>query len=216
MEDSKETSQHLYEDEHVILTPDNELFLKQDWQSERKKLCEVSEDEVEEKVANLREVFQQIQQKVEEILDGDEITEEMLKELEQEIKNSDGVGNISKLKAMIEEKKSDLDEDAPSNEVEDEAGAVEDQAEEAETEVQDEEKEQLDDDAEEVEAQEEPEEDDSEEKAKAQEEDTTEEVEASDEEDEDPLAYYRDILDKAKELAKQSDWSYVSVELDNL
>ncbi|MGM0547380.1 MAG: DUF349 domain-containing protein, partial [Bacteroidota bacterium] len=33
---------------------------------------------------------------------------------------------------------------------------------------------------------------------------------------EDPLAYYRDILDKAKELAKQSDWSYVSVELDNL
>lgn len=46
-----------------------------------------------------------------------------------------------------------------------------------------------------------------------------EEAEASspeEQESEDPIQYYRDIVKKAKDLAKQSDWPYVSMELNNL
>lgn len=43
-----------------------------------------------------------------------------------------------------------------------------------------------------------------------------EEEPEEDSEDEDPIDYYRDIVKKAEDLAKQSDWSYVQVELDNL
>lgn len=32
----------------------------------------------------------------------------------------------------------------------------------------------------------------------------------------DKLDYYRDLVEKAREVAKQSDWSYVSMELDNI
>ncbi len=50
MEDNKETSQHVYEDEYVILTQNNELFLKGDEEDDRKKLGEVSPDDLEDKL----------------------------------------------------------------------------------------------------------------------------------------------------------------------
>lgn len=57
-------------------------------------------------------------------------------------------------------------------------------------------------------------EDETEEQAEAETDESDEENSAA--EREDAIDYYRDIVKKAQDLAQQSDWNYVQVELDNL
>ncbi|WP_440999961.1 DUF349 domain-containing protein [Fodinibius sp. SL11] len=195
MEENKETSQHEYEDEYVILTQNNELFLKGDGQDERKKLCEVSPDDLEDKLSELREVFSKLQTKVEETL-ADDVTLEDLNALEEEIENSEGIGDYDVLKEQIEDKRSDLSEaevDTADDEVE--TQEVEPEAEEEQVDEAEDQQEGQDGD-----------------------EQTVDEEEKDDEvsDEENPLDYYKEIVKKAQELTKQNDWSYVSVELDNL
>ena len=46
--------------------------------------------------------------------------------------------------------------------------------------------------------------------------DSSQEGQEDQEKEDNLLDYYRDLLEKAQSVAKQSDWSYVSMELDNL
>lgn len=191
MEDSKDTSQHVYEDEFVILTQKNELYLKADGQQDRKKIGEVSPDELEGKLSELKEDFSQLRNKVEETLAND-VTLEELTTLEEQIENSEAVGDKSALKKQVEKKKTNLSENNTEETTSDEETAPD--AEETESSEL----------SEDIEAVDPPQ-------------DEQEPQEANDESgEEDPLNYYKEIVSKAKDLAKQNDWSYVSVELDNL
>ncbi|NIT61800.1 MAG: hypothetical protein GWN00_38045, partial [Aliifodinibius sp.] len=109
MEENKETSQHVYEDEYVILTPNNELFLKGNDQEDREKLCEVSPDDLEDKLTELKEAFSELQSKVEETLAGD-VSLEDLTSLEDEINSSKAIGDYDELKEQVDKKKSELAE----------------------------------------------------------------------------------------------------------
>ncbi|PAU95133.1 hypothetical protein CK503_02735 [Aliifodinibius salipaludis] len=240
MEENKETSQHAYEDEYVILTQNNELFLKGDEQVDRKKLCEVSPDDLEDKISELKDAFSKLQARIEETLAGD-VTLEDLTALEDEIENSEAIGDYNTLKKQVEEKKSDLTEketDAASAEEEkgEEANeAAEEEADdeespapevsetkteevEAQEETEDEEVAEAADEETEVEVEPQQDEEDTAEEEAEEEQEVVDEDDAVEEssDEESPLDYYKEIVSKAQELAKQNDWSYVSVELDNL
>jgi len=204
MEENKETSQHEYEDEYVILTKNNELFLKGEDQDNRKKLCEVSPEDLEEKLSELKDAFSTLQSRVEETLAGD-VTLEDLTALENEVKNSQAIGDFSTLKQQIEDKKTDLAEAETKD-----TSAEEEKGEEA-PEVADEE-------TEEVVAEVEQDEESTTESEAEEQQGVVGEDEADEEdlEEDSPLDYYKEIVNKAQELAKQDDWSYVAAELNNL
>jgi hypothetical protein len=212
MEENKETSQQVYEDEYVILTQNNELFLKGGEQDNRTKLCEVSPDDLEDKLSELREAFSTLESKVEGTLDGD-VTLADLTALEDEIDNSKAIGDFSALKEQLEEKKSDLTEGETEDASAEEDPEVKEEGsptpEASETEKSKE--------AETAEAEVEQEKDKTESEAEEKHEVVGEdEAEKEATEEESPLDYYKEIVSKAQELAKQNDWSYVSTELDNL
>jgi len=143
MEEQKDTSQHLYEDEHVFLTEENELFLKEGAQGDEQKLCEVAEDRVEEKVGELRNTFDALQTKVNKVLEDTDPNPDELTALHAELKETVCIGNVGQLAARLEKQAAGT-------------GA------------------------------------------------------------EEPIDYYRRIVKKAQDLSKQTDWPYVSRELDNL
>lgn len=282
MENDKKTSQYLFEDEQVFLTENEELFLKEGLQGDPKRLCEVSKEHVEEKVAELQEVFAKLEVKVDESVSGEDYDEKTLNALQDEVKNVNAIGDFKKLLENIEEARAALnqpetkaDSDAETATEEEQAEAevteeqkadvedaiaedespektevVEEESAEAEDErvgeesadVKESEVDEKKDQAGEVESSEETEIGEAEEPADETEtaddsvedeqpetetaekeavedagEDQTDETEATEsEEDDDPLKYYRDIVKKARDLAKQTDWQYVSMELDNL
>lgn len=181
MEENKETSQ--YEDEHVILTEENELYLKKDWHGDRKKIAEVSPDEVEAKIKGLKDSFADLKAEVDEALSED-VTSEVLQKLEDKITNTDAIGDFSELKKRLEAKKETLKEPEEGEKAEEDS-QVQESAEEGVEEAQ-------------------------EDKAENE---SDEEIEN---EEEDPVSFYKELLAKAEDLAKQNDWSYVSVELDSL
>ncbi|HKK46625.1 MAG TPA: DUF349 domain-containing protein [Balneolaceae bacterium] len=224
-EENKKTSEFLYEDEYVFLTEDEELFLKDGGAGSPEKLCEVSKDEVEDRVAELKQVFSELEAKVQEKLGNDKIDEDTLTALEEEVRNTAAIGARDLLLERIEGKRSKLDE---SQSTEPEEGSVEVQVTEDETaaaEVSEEET-VVEEDAvsDEIEAEESEEaaetgevvESDEKEEAEVAETESEDEEEADDGSEDDPVAYYKDIVKKAEDLAKQSDWPYVSMELDNL
>lgn len=168
MEEQKETSQFLYEDEHVFLTEENELFLKEGVQGSEKKVCEIPEEKVEEKVKELKDTFDDLQAKVNRVLAHTDPDPEAVAELQSELEEAVCIGNMDELTAQLENRINT------------------------------------------VEAGDEPVENQKEEEAKEQSPDS------EDQKEQDPVQYYRDIVKKARELAKQTDWPYVSMELDNL
>lgn len=187
MEDNQKTSEYLYEDEHVFLTQDNTLYLKEDFSDKERKLCEVSEEDVEEKVAELNAAFEDLKGKVEQTLSEEDVNSETLKKLEEEIENTSAIGNMGKLLDQIEQhKSSEKEEETETKEVSKPAANEQQQAEEPVEDQQEDENP-----------------------------DETEDGTVS-EEDDDSIEYYQEIVEKAEDLAQQSDWSYVSVELDNL
>ena len=224
MEENKETSQHVYEDEYVILTQNDELFLKGNEQEDRRKLCEVSPDDLEEKLSEFRNAFSKLEAKVEETLAGD-VTLEDLAVLENEIENSQAIGDFNMLKQQVEDKKTDLAEgetdDGSAKEKKGEKApeAAEDKGSPAPEAKTEEDPEVTAEEAEETDSKEVEAEtgQDTNENEDGEQEDVAEDgVEEESSEEESPLDYYREIVSKAQELAKQNDWSYVSAELDNL
>lgn len=192
MEEQEKTSEFVYEDEHVFLTENNELFLKQDWQGDRKKLCEVNQEDMESKVSELRQAYADLEAKVEAAITDENVTRDLLASLEQEIKDTAAIGNFGTLKEQVETKKSALDQQNTADETAEDEKPVDD-------------------------ASEEPEEEASEEEDTAEEDEAKDSGEAESEEDDaDPVSYYKKIVKKAADLAKQTDWPYVSMELDNL
>lgn len=183
MEEQKKASEHLYEDEHVFLTEQNELFLKKGTQGDQEKVCEAATDEVEEKVEELRNRFEDLQAKVTNILEDTDPDPEAVANLYSELKEAVCIGDVNGLIAQLEEQAPAAKTD--TEEVQQEAG-------EQEAEAVSEEKSPEENTAPETEEQEEA------------------------EQKEDPVEYYRAIVSKARDLAKQTDWSYVSMELNNL
>ncbi|WP_084088394.1 DUF349 domain-containing protein [Fodinibius roseus] len=178
MEEQKEASPYLYEDEHVFLTEENELFLKEGTQGDPEKVCDIAEEEVGQKVEELRNTFQELQERVEEILEDDNPSSEALADLHTDLEQVVCIGDVSQLIRRLEEQSAKHS-----------AGAEESR----ETNEQEAEK-----------------------KSTAME--PPEEEPAGEDTDgaEDPVAYYRAIVKKAQDLAKQTDWPYVSMELDKL
>lgn len=181
MEEQKETSHYLYEDEHVFLTEDNELFLKEGAQGDREKVCEVSEDEVEQKVEELKDTFNDLQAKVKVALEDANPAPEAVADLQAELKEAVCIGDVNQLIARLE---AQTEPTAQAENTEAEAGGEKEDRLATET---------------------------------ADEESPDEEPEESEAEgEEDPVEYYRAIVKKARDLAKQTDWPYVSMELDKL
>lgn len=208
MEDNKETSPFVYEDEYIILTQDDELFLKEDWQGNRKKLCEVGEEELDNKISELKKVFAKLEAKTDEILAG-EVSEEGLQELVEEIKKSNAIGDYSKLKKKINQKIAAKEQPETKAEVQEEQSDDENSAVE--------EKEESADEPESARTEEEATADHQEVNSSAEEaESEDEKVEEPDGSEDDPVAFYKEIVNKARDLAKQTDWPYVSQELDVL
>ncbi len=219
MEDNKQTSEFLYEGEHVFLTDNNELFLKEDWQGEARKLCEVSEEELEDKLAELTQAFSDLEAKVEQVIsDDDKLTEDSLDALAEDIQGTEAIGDFSVLRNQIEQKKAALQQedtkevatDSGDDEPDEDTEEAEPTSEVEEAKEATVEETQLEDDVDEADSEEEVE-------AEANEESADEDEESTDSKDEeDPITYYEEIVEKAEDLAKQTDWPYVSMELDNL
>lgn len=213
MEESKTTSQYVYEDEYSFLTEENELFLKEGEHVSKRKLCKVKEDAVETKVEELRKVFSDLEQRVEELEQSDETGIALIQELKVELSTAEAIGDfdnlISRLDAIDTSAKT---ENGPEELPEDEAVEGEENA------VADDELESTDADADadvEVEASETEETDTD---AIAGEEEDKDDKESEDDGDgeQSTISFYKDILKKADSLVKQTDWPYVSMELDNL
>ncbi len=192
-EEKTSTSEFLYEDEFVFLTDENELFLKEGVRESSQKLCEVPVEEVEEKIEELKSIFADLQQNVQQTLAEKELTDELLASLREQVQNTTAIGDFD---ALLKEINSHVPQGSPDaeNESDDKisgdasTGAV---AESAEEEA---------DKSTETENQEHGESSDTDEQA----------------EEDDPVTFYEQIVNKAQDLAQQNDWSYVSTELDNL
>ncbi|WP_138431982.1 DUF349 domain-containing protein [Fodinibius saliphilus] len=178
MEEKEKTSEFLYEDEYVFLTENNELFLKDGGQGDQRKLCEVPANQVEEKIANFKGAFSALEEKVEQAISDQEVTSELLASLKKDVQETVAIGDFDSLLSRI-----------------DEAGTVDKESSEEDTEKA--------------------KEDVIEEENTGEAEEPTEEL-SNEENDEDPVTFYRNIISKAQELAEQDDWSYVSGELNNL
>ena len=190
MEDQKQTSDYIYEDEDVFVTKENEFFLKEGSEDGPKKLCDISEDQITSKITELQDTYADLKERTESLVTADDVGKEELNQLATEISETDCIGEKKELIARLEEKKSALQSVKTEEETVQESSNESEEGEESSA---------LTDDKQSPDADAEP------------------ENEADEEtEDEDPVAYYRAIVKKAQDLAKQSDWPYVSMELDNL
>jgi predicted transcriptional regulator len=205
MEDNKQTSEYVYEDEFVFLTNNNELFLKEDWEGNEKKLCEVNPDDLEDKIVQFKEAYAELKDTITQKLAESDVGTDLLSSLEDQVKNSTLIGNIGLLKEQIQQGRKSLEEEPEPTE---ESGQPEKTENNQEQEVGAD-QEHATNGAADSDNQQEQNEEEVDEKADREQEEMTE---GSD----DTIDYYREIVDKAQDLAKQSDWPYVSMELDNL
>ena len=172
-EESKAASGLLYEDDHSYITEDGTLFRKENDYSKERSVAEIDPDNVQSRVEELKQSFDELKARTQQLLDSDEIEQKQLDELIGEIKSAPVIGNVASLIEELEQLREELAADEKA---------------EPETETEE-----------------------------ASDEPST--VEPADEEREngsDPLQYYKEIVSKAEELAKQTDWPYVSMELEKL
>lgn len=193
-----EEKEPLFENDFAIVTGDGEVKLKKTEYFEEKTLTTVDPESAKEQVAAFESAFGNLEQKVSAFLDdaagqineSAEETEKAFEALLDEIKGSEAIGDFEALlnsaKTRFEELKSTLEEDAAEEET------VEEVKSEGETDEKS---------VEDAPKAEEPESDEEE----------KDEAEASD-----ALSYYKNLADKAEEIAEQSDWAYVAMEFDNI
>lgn len=192
MEENKKTSEYLYEDEDVFLTENNELFLKRGLQDTEEKLCEISEENVEDKIAELKSAFEKLKDEVDQLLSEEELSDEIIKKLEKKIRNAAVIGNVDALLNKINEKQQPgVADEAPEGSTERDEGEPQETGQIQEEEI-------------------------AEDSEPADEKTADSQEDSSEDEKEDPTVYYKDIVKKARDLAQQSDWAHVSGELDNL
>lgn len=191
MEESKATSQYVYEDEFSFLTEDNELFLKEGSHISKRKLCEVEEGAWKSKVEELKQAFPDLEQQVQALEEREEVSADEVKQLKESLKNVLAIGDFDELFDRLDHLKTTSSDDEKAEE------ATEDKETEPEINSDSEENQLTATESEEV-AEEESDEDE-------------EEAEA-----ENTIAFYRKIVKKADSLSRQTDWPYVSMELDNL
>lgn len=97
MEESKATSGYVYEDEFSYVNEDYELFLKKGEGYEERKLGEVEENAIQDKVESLKKAYEAFSRKVDKLEEQEEIEEEKLVSLEEEIRSAEIIGDIDKL-----------------------------------------------------------------------------------------------------------------------
>lgn len=195
MEESKTTSDYVYEDEYSFLTEENELFLKEGKRVSKRKLCDVEEEAVEAKVEELKNAFTKLEDQIEKLEEAGEVSRADVEQLQEQLTKAEAIGDfdtlIGRLDA-IETADEQPDKEAPAEET---TGEKE-----------------PDSDTERAVSDEKAVEEEKDEVAEKDQEEQAEE--GSDEAG--TLSYYKDILKKAEELVKQTDWPYVSMELENL
>lgn len=198
---SEETNtmlEHKYEDQFSYLTEEGDLMLKETVLFEERKIAEIgSEEEMAEVLENCKKAFGELKEKVDELVQRDDLTSEAVEDLKNELKKATAIGDyeslVSRLKAVEGEIKTKTEEESPKDsgtEDQTKPGTLEETDETAEesTGQAESESELLDSESE----------------------------EESGSEDEEGIGYYKNIVDRAEELSKQTDWPYVSMELDNL
>lgn len=94
MEEAKTTSQYVYEDEFSFVNQEKELFLKESNHFESRKLAEVVEENIDEKVQELKKAFASLKEKVEALENPDPDEVEAIKD---ELKNVEAVGDFDAL-----------------------------------------------------------------------------------------------------------------------
>lgn len=202
---SKESSdtivQHIYDDSYSYLTEDGKLILKQTPYFEERTIAELeapeNEDEVASQIEKYRNAFEALEEKVKNLLEQDDLTEDNIKELEKQLVSAEAIGDYASLMQQLQNAREAMEE-IPEEETEESGqqetaditgdGAEEETAAAAEDEAKTEQPE-------------------------SEEEGTRDSEETGVDEQ---LSFYADIVEKAEELAKQSDWPYVSMELDSL
>ncbi len=205
MEESKTTSQYVYEDDFSFLTENNELFLKGGSHFPERKLCEVEEKELEPTVDKLKKAYSKLEDQVAEMEGKVEPDATEINKLKESLNDVRAIGDFDALYERLNNLSSVETEEDDAEESVEETEAAGAGGETAETEAESAEEKS----------------DDQEKEESAHEEVVSEEAGAQNDEemepeDEDTIAYYRNILKKADSLSKQNDWPYVSMELDNL
>ncbi|MDZ7681306.1 MAG: DUF349 domain-containing protein [Fodinibius sp.] len=217
MEDIKKESDIIHESEYVFLTDNNELFLKEDWQGNARKLGNVSEEELEAKISELKEAFEELEGTVEETIASDVDTDE-LDALVEKIQGAVAVGNFGALKNKIEDKRAALanNTDSAEQEMEAEETPADEEQQIVSEDIEESAEENSEAQSETSEAEDETSEEDQQPEAADEEVDEESVADEDTADDKEGIAYYEDIVEKAQDLAKQTDWPYVSMELDNL
>lgn len=105
MEEKEKTSQYLYEDDQVFLTESEDLFLKEGPHGEQKKLAEVSRDHLDEKIAELKKSFTELEAKVVNALSADDPSEQALDAIADELSQTAAIGDLPGLLKKVEAKK---------------------------------------------------------------------------------------------------------------
>lgn len=177
---SEETNtifEYKYEDEFSYVTGEGNLMLKGTSFFSERKIDEVGDDDVAQRVEEHKKAFGQLEKKVSDLIEERESTRESIEKLEEELKKeAEAIGDYETLLNRLKEAKEKLEQET-------EAGSEESKAPEPQS------------------GSEQPE-------APAQ--------QQGDDAEEEPVNYYQSIAEKAESLSKQSDWPYVSMELDNL
>lgn len=203
MEDSKTTSEYVYEDDFSFLTEQQELFLKKGSDFPVRKLCTIEEGDFESKLQELKQAFSDIEHEVQELESRENVSSEEISDMIESLKTAEAIGNFDKLFERLDNLTNASSEEEGSLEVSGRHEAEKSTDDESDTEAD-----------ESMSQEEQPNPDDETEEKVTDEEDKKEAGKEEDEED--PIVYYRDIVKKAESLSRQNDWPYVSMELDNL
>lgn len=103
MEESKTTSDYVYEDEFSFVTKDNEVFLKGGPKTEERKICDLGGGEIQSEIEDLQNAFASLKQKVQEMAGRETITTEELHDLKEEVRTAKAIGDFDELHELIEQ-----------------------------------------------------------------------------------------------------------------
>lgn len=194
-----------YEDQFSYLTEKGKLMLKETTLFEERKIAEVAdEDDLSETVKEYKKAFKELKNRVESLIADHEGSTETIDELINELKEARAIGDFDGLHDKLNKKKNELQASADEKPEAEEPSAGDDgdaAAAEGNTEAQ--------------ESQPAPP-DEPEAETEGIEEETVAATDDEEEAEKEDISYYKEIVDKAGSLSKQSDWPYISMELDNL
>lgn len=201
-----EENKPLFENDFAIVTANGEVKLKKTEYFDEKVLTTVDPDSVEDQVTAFKKAFASLEEKVSAFMDdaedriseGSDSLEASFKELIDDVKESDAIGDFESLlnnaKKRFEELKESAEAAAYADKETEEAASGDDETEEAVAEESGVESDENDVTAEPA----------------------AEKGEEEEEKEESPEEYFKELAGKAEQIAGQSDWAYVSMEFDNI